>query len=236
IMPRKSDLTCHEPTESKLRFSNILENIFARSSPCGCLSLSTNCFSLRTTSSIAQYRLEPDLISSAFSSKYSKTPFMSTNDVNGVIFFVSTSSKTYVPAPHAKCIDSSYFGFLLKASMIFVMGMHDGTGNQPSCEISPCVCSSILSMQSGIVILYFSRSFLPILPVSDTGWKLTAWTTSKFFLANRVIPTSSWSLIDFITVGTNTTVIPHFLADSSVYGISQWFLGFVLGVTPSKDK
>src|SRR5881397_4336197 len=87
-MPRNIDLTCHEPTESKLRFSKMLENIFARSSPRGCFSLLTNCFSLRTTSSIAQYLLAPDLISSAFSSKYSRTPLMSTNDVSGISFFV----------------------------------------------------------------------------------------------------------------------------------------------------
>src|SRR5919202_3178819 len=174
IIPRKSDLTCHEPTESKLRLSKMLENIFAKSRPLGCFSLLTNCLSLRTTSSIVQYLFAPDLMSSAFSSKYSRTPLMSTNEVNGIIFFVSVSSKTYVPAPHAKWIESSYLGFLLNASMTFVIGMHDGTGNHPSFEISPPVCSSILSMQSGIVILYFSRSFLVILPVSDTGWKLTA--------------------------------------------------------------
>src|ERR671922_482183 len=182
-MPRKSDLTCQEPTESKLRLSKILENIFARSRPLGCLSLLTNCFSLRTTSSRDQYLLAPDLISSAFSSKYSRTPLMSTNDVRGISFFVSMSSKTYVPAPQAKCMDNSYLGFLLNASITFVMGMQEGTGNQASFEISPLVCSSILSMQSGIVILYFSRSFLPILPVSDTGWKFTAWTTSMCFCA-----------------------------------------------------
>ena len=50
------------------------------------------------------------------------------------------------------------------------------------------------------------------------------------------MPPNSWSLIDLMTVGTNTTVIPHFLADSRVYGISQWFLGFVLGVTPSNER
>src|SRR2546422_352762 len=41
--------------------------------------------------------------------------------------------------------------------MMFVMGMHDGTGNHPSLDISPFVCSSILSMQSGIVILYLTH-------------------------------------------------------------------------------
>ena len=235
-MPKNSDLTCQDPTESKLRFSNILENIFARSSPCGCFVLSTNWFSLRITSNIAQYLFEPDLISSAFSSKYSSKPLRSTNAVNGINFLLWTSSKTYVPAPQAKWIESSYFGFLLKASITFVRGMHDGTGNHASDMISPLVCSSIRSIQSGIVILYFSRSFFVILPVNDTGWKLTAWTTSKFLCAYRTIPPSSWSFIDLITVGTNTTVIPHFLADSRAYGTSQWFLGFVLGLTPSNDR
>src|SRR5919206_308567 len=99
---------------------------------------------------------------------------MTLNAQNGMSFFVSRSSNTYVPAPHAKCIDNSYLGFLLKASITFVMGMQEGTGNHASFVISPFVCSSILSIQSGIVILYFSRSFFVILPVSDTGWKLTA--------------------------------------------------------------
>jgi len=30
-------------------------------------------------------------------------------------------------------------------------------------------------------------------------------------------------LIDLITVGTKTTVVPVFLQVSSAYGISQWF-------------
>src|ERR671910_259544 len=99
---------------------------------------------------------------------------LSTKEVRGTSFLVSLSSKTYVPAPHAKCMDNSYLGFFEKASITFVMGIHDGTGNQPSEGISPLVCSSILSMQSGIVILFFSLSFFDILPVNDTGWKLTA--------------------------------------------------------------
>jgi len=37
-----------------------------------------------------------------------------------------------------------------------------------------------------------------------------------------------------ITVGTNTTEEPVFLQLSSAYGISQWFFGLVLAVTPSK--
>ncbi len=123
---------------------------------------------------MAQYLLDPDLISSVFSSKYSNNPLISTNDVSGISFLVWVSSNTYVPAPHAKWIDNSYFGFLLNASITLVIGIHDGTGNQPSFDISPLVCSSILSIQSGIVILYFSLSFLPILPVNDTGWKFTA--------------------------------------------------------------
>src|SRR5262245_5519894 len=118
-------------------------------------------------------------------------------------------------------MESSYFGFLLNASITSVMGMHDGTGNHASVAISPFVCSSILSIQSGIVIRYFSRSLFVILPVRETGWKLTACTTSRFFWAYLIIPPNSWSLIDLITVGTKTTVISHFLADSSAYGTSQ---------------
>src|SRR5437870_1877459 len=114
--------------------------------------------------------------------------------------------------------------------------MHEGTGNHASVGISPWVCSSILSMQSGIVILYFSRSFFVILPVNETGWKLTTWTTSRLFCAYLIIPPNSWSFIDLITVGTNTTVMPHLRADSNVYGTSQWFLGLVRGVTPSKER
>src|SRR3989304_4214304 len=159
---------------------------------------------------------------------------MSQNLVSGTNFFVSASSKMYVPAPQAKWIDNSYFGLLENASITFVNGMQLGTGNQSSTVTSAPVCSSILWIQSGIVILYFSRSFLPILPVNDTGWKFTAWTTSRFFCAYLIMPPSSWSLIDLITVGTKTTVVPVFLALSRAYGTSQWFLGFVLAVTPSK--
>ena len=55
-----------------------------------------------------------------------------------------------------------------------------------------------------------------------------------FFWAYLMIPPSSWSLIDFMTVGTNTTVVPVLRQLSSAYGISQWFFGLVLAVTPSK--
>ena len=57
-----------------------------------------------------------------------------------------------------------------------------------------------------------------------------------FFCAYLIIPPNSWSLIDLITVGTNTTEVPVFLQLSSAYGISQWFFGFVLAVTPSKER
>ena len=159
---------------------------------------------------------------------------MSQNFVSGTNFFVSSSSKTYVPAPHAKWMDSSYFGLLENASMTFVSGMQLGTGNQSSIVTSPPVCSSIRCMQSGIVMRYFSRSCLPIRPVRDTGWKLTACTTSMFFWAYRMMPPSSWSLIDLMTVGTKTTVVPVLRQLSSAWGISQWFFGLVLAVTPSK--
>ena len=58
--------------------------------------------------------------------------------------------------------------------MKLVSGEHEGTGNQPSEVISPLVCSSILLMQSGIVMRYLSLSFFVILPVRETGWKFTA--------------------------------------------------------------
>src|SRR5271157_2832410 len=115
-----------------------------------------------------------------------------------------------------------------------VTGEHDGTGNHPSLVISPLVCSSIFSMQSGIVILYFALSVLVSLPVSETGWKFTAWTVSMFFCPNRMMPPSSWSLIDLMTVGTRTTPTPCLRQESIAYGASQWFLGLVLGETPSK--
>ena len=44
-----------------------------------------------------------------------------------------------------------------------VRGEQDGTGNHDSCVIAPLVCSSILLMQSGIVMRYFSLSFFVIL-------------------------------------------------------------------------
>src|SRR5271155_5309176 len=101
---------------------------------------------------------------------------MSTKFVKGTSFLVSASSKTYVPAPQAKWMDSSYCSFLVKASMNEVSGEHEGTGNQPSDVISPLVCSSILFMQSGIVMRYLLRSFAVMRPVSETGWKFTACT------------------------------------------------------------
>ncbi len=64
--------------------------------------------------------------------------------------------------------------------MKLVSGEHDGTGNQPSEVISPLVCSSILLMQSGIVMRYLSLSLLVILPVRETGWKFTAWTVPRY--------------------------------------------------------
>ena len=77
------------------------------------------------------------------------------------------------------------------------------------------VCSSILLMQSGIVMRYFSRSFLVILPVRDTGWKLTAWTVEMCLWPKSMIEPSSWSLMPFMTVGTSTAPIPAFLHASS---------------------
>src|ERR1044072_844306 len=88
IMPKNNDRTCHEPTESKFCLRRILENMRPKSSPYGCLLRSTNWLSFRITSNMVQYLFEPDLISSVFSSKYSKRPFISTKEVKGVSFFV----------------------------------------------------------------------------------------------------------------------------------------------------
>ena len=190
-MPKKRPFTCQEPTESKDLFKSILPNIFAKSRPAGCFLVSTNPFNFRTTSSIVKYLFLPERISSTLSSNSSSIPWISQNFVIGTNFLVSASSNTYVPAPQAKCIESSYFGLLENASMMFVSGIQLGTGNQSSIVTSPFVCSSMRCMQSGIVILYFSLSCLPILPVRETGWKLTACTTSMFFCAYRTMPPSS---------------------------------------------
>ena len=159
--------------------------------------------------------VRPEYISSVFSSRYSTSPWMSTKFVSGTSFLVSASSNTYVPAPQAKCIESSYCSFLVNASMNEVSGEHEGTGNQPSEVISPLVCSSILFMQSGIVMRYFSRSFLVMRPVSDTGWKFTAWTVPMCLCPKSMMEPSSWSLMPLMTVGTRTTPMPAFLHASS---------------------
>src|SRR2546428_10758752 len=89
--------------------------------------------------------------------------------------------------------------------MKWVTGEQLGTGNHASFGISPLVCSSILSMQSGMGIRYFSRSCFFILPVSETGWLLIGLTMLMLRCANRGISPSSWSFIDFMTVWTWTT-------------------------------
>src|SRR5262245_89229 len=106
----------------------ILEN----DRPLGCFSLLTKDEILERTFAATTYLFVPDCISSVFSSRYSMSPWMSTNRVIGTIRLVSASSKTYVPAPQAKCIDSSYCSFLVNASMKEVSGEQDGTGNQAS--------------------------------------------------------------------------------------------------------
>src|SRR3989454_8653586 len=171
------------------------------------------------------YLLVPEFSSSVFSSKYSNSPLRSTNDVIGTIFLVSLSSNTYVPAPHAKWMDSSYCGLLVNASTKWVTGEQLGTGNHASRGISPLVCSSILSIQSGIVIRYFSRSCFFILPVRETGWELMALTMSMLRCANRRIPPSSWAFIDLMTVGTSTTPRLALRQLSVVGGSSHAFLG-----------
>src|SRR5579863_2006653 len=191
--------------------------------PLGCFSLLTNLDIWVMTFAATTYLFVPEYISSVFSSRYSTRPWMSTKFVSGTSFLVSASSKTYVPAPHAKCIESSYCSFLVNASMKLVSGEQDGTGNQPSDVISPLVCSSILLMQSGIVMRYLSLSLLVILPVNETGWKFTAWTVPRYLWPKSIIEPSSWSLTVLITVGTRTTPMLFFLQASSVYGASQWF-------------
>src|SRR5256712_13259315 len=86
-----------------------------------------------------EYLFVPELNSSVFSSKCSNSPLRSTNEVIGTIFLVSLSSNPYVPAPHAKCIDSSYCGILVNASPKCVTGEQLGTGNHASLGISPLV-------------------------------------------------------------------------------------------------
>src|SRR5260370_37243033 len=127
-------------------------------------------FSLVMNFAATMYLFVPEFDSSVFSYRYSNSPLRSTKEVIGTIFLVSLSSNTYVPAPHAKWIDSSYCGLFVNASPKWVTGEQLGTGNHASRGISPLVCSSILSMQSGIVIRYFSLSCFFIRPVSETGW------------------------------------------------------------------
>src|SRR5438094_9937762 len=127
-------------------------------------------FSLVMNFAATRYLFVPEFSSSVFSSKYSKSPLRSTKDVIGTIFLVSLSSNTYVPAPHAKCIDSSYCGLFVNASTKWVTVEQLGTGNHASLGIYPLVCSSILWMQYGLVIRYFSLSCFFSRPVSETGW------------------------------------------------------------------
>src|SRR3989442_3757615 len=155
-------------------------------------------FSLVMNLAATTYLLVPELSSSVFSSRYSNSPLRSTNDVMGTIFLVSLSSNTYVPAPHAKCIDSSYCGLFVNASTKWVTGEQLGTGNHASLGISPLVCSSILSMQSGMGIRYFSLSCFFILPGRETGWELVALTMLVLTCANPSISPSSWSVLDFM--------------------------------------
>ena len=87
----------------------------------------------------------------------------------------------------------------------------------------------------GMVILCFSLSLAGILPTSETGWKLTALTTSMLLSAKLIIAPSSWSFIVLITVGTSTTLpLGTSCMASSVEGASQWFFGLALFETPSK--
>src|SRR5437879_13219347 len=100
-------------------------------------------FNLVMNFAATTYLLVPELSSSVFSSRYSNSPFRSTNDVMGTIFLVSLSSNTYVPAPHAKCIDSSYCGLFVNAYTKWVTGEELGTGNHASIGILTFVCITI---------------------------------------------------------------------------------------------
>src|SRR5437773_12051725 len=110
-------------------------------------------FSLVMNFAATRYLFVPEFSSSVFSSKYSNSPLRSTNDVMGTIFLVSLSSNTYVPAPHAKCIDSSYCGLFVNAFTKLVTGDQLWTGNYSYLGISLFFCSSFLSMQFVMVIL-----------------------------------------------------------------------------------
>ncbi len=74
--------------------------------------------------------------------------------------------------------------------MKFVSLVVDGTVKKSSFPISPFVCSSIFFMQPGMVIRCISLCFFGILPTSDTGWKLTALTTSLFVAPNLTMAPS----------------------------------------------
>src|SRR5207302_5867275 len=112
---------------------------FAQVESCGLLVLLDEAVQLVMNLAATTYLFVPELSSSVFSSKYSNSPLRSTNDVIGTIFLVSLSSNTYVPAPRAKCIDSSYCGLFVNASTKSVTGEQLGTGNHASLGISPLV-------------------------------------------------------------------------------------------------
>ncbi len=79
------------------------------------------------------------------------------------------------------------------------MGYHASAGIRPS------VCSSMAWIASGMVTRLACRSFGGIRPTSDTGWKFTPRTVSRFAAAKRMM-SPSWSSLDPpMTVGTSTT-------------------------------
>ena len=138
-----------------------------------------------TVTSLRSMRLLPSISLTAFW-RCSTSPSASTNRVTGITL-LSLSRNRYVPAPHAKCIDRSYLYSPVSASMnLFIPPMY-GTENQSSLAITPCVCSSISFIAPGIVILCFSLCLAGILPTSDTGWKLTALTTSRLLSAKFIM-------------------------------------------------
>src|SRR5207245_10886035 len=101
-------------------------------------------FSLVMNLAATTYLFVPELSASVFSTKYSNSPLRSTNDVIGTIFLVSLSSNTYVPAPHAKCIASSYCGLFVNAPTTCVTGEQLATGNRAAAALPPLVRPSDL--------------------------------------------------------------------------------------------
>src|SRR5438309_11917322 len=96
-------------------------------------------FSLVMNFAATKYLLVPEFNSSVYSSRYSNSPLRSTKAVIGTIFLVYLSSNTYVLAPHATSIVSSYWGRFVNASTKLVTGEQLGSGIHASRGLSPFV-------------------------------------------------------------------------------------------------